>query len=162
MVNPLFDEDYNLWVMMHQTRDAVWTAREKELSKHNLSVMEAAVLFVAQVIERTADRKPTVAEISRWLFRSPNSMSELLSRMEKRGLVRKVRDLTKKSAVRILVTEKGKQFYELSTERKAVHEIISSLSEEERRQLWVALGKLRNRALKVAGIDSKPPFPQFM
>ena len=158
----LFDEDYNLWVMMQQTRDAAWTAREKELSNYGLSNMESGVLFIIQVIEQTINRRATIAEISRWLFRSPNSMSELISRMEKKGLVTKARDPSKRSAVNIAITEKGMQFYKLSTERRIVHEIMSSLSEKERRQLWIALGKIRNNALELIGISNKPPFPQFL
>ena len=134
MVEPLFDEDYNLWVMVQQTRDAVWTAREQELSKYGLTVMEAAVLFTVQVIERTVNRRASIADISRWLFRSPNSMSELISRMEEKGLLSKSRNPSKKSAVSIAITEKGKQFYQMSTERQIVHEIMSSISGEERRQ----------------------------
>jgi len=162
MVDPLFDEDYNLWVIMQQTRDAIWAARERELSKYDMSVMEAAVLFIVQVIERTVDRRATIGEVAKWLFRSPNSMSELISRMERKGLIEKARDLTKKSALRIEVPEKGKQFHELAAQRQPIHEIMSSLSVEERRQLWVSLGKLRNKALSVLDIDDKPPFPQFL
>lgn len=162
MVEPLFDEDYNLWVMVQQTRDAVWTAREQELSEYGLSIMEAAVLFVVQVVERTANRKVSIADLSRWLFRSPNSMSELISRMEKKELVNKTRNQSKKSAVSISITEKGKKYYQMSTERQIVHEIMASLTSEERQQLWIALGKIRNNALEAIGISSKPPFPQFL
>ncbi len=160
-MDPLFDEEYNLWVMLLQTRDVAWTAREKDLAKFDLSVTEAAVLNFVQLIERTVDRQATVAEISRWLFRKPNSMSELLSRMENKGLVKRVRDLPKNSAVRIELTEKGKQFYNMQIKSPFVSEIISTLSEEERQQMWTVLGKLRNKALKILGITRKPPFPNF-
>jgi DNA-binding MarR family transcriptional regulator len=160
-VDPLFDENYNLWVMLLQTRDVAWAARTKDLAKYNLAVTEAAVLNFIQIIERTVDRQATIAEISRWLFRKPNSMSELLSRMEKKGLVRRVKDLPKNSAVRIELTEKGKEVYESQIKSSFASELMSSLSEEERLQMWTNLSKLRNKALNILGIDRKPPFPSF-
>ncbi len=35
------DEDYNLWVLLHQAKDAVFKAREKELSQYGITTMEA-------------------------------------------------------------------------------------------------------------------------
>ena len=161
MVDPLFDENYNLWVMFLQTRDVAWAARTKDLAKYNLAATEAAVLNFVQLIERTVDRQATIAEISRWLFRKPNSMSELLSRMEKKGLVRRVKDLPKNSAVRIELTDKGREYYNKQIKSPFITEIISSLSEEERLQMWTILGKLRNKAFTILGINKKPPFPNF-
>ncbi len=59
------DRDYNLWVLLHQAKDAVFKARQKELSQYGISAMEAAALFIIQAI----GNKPTPAEISRWIFR---------------------------------------------------------------------------------------------
>jgi DNA-binding MarR family transcriptional regulator len=165
MTAPLFGEIYNLWVMMHQTTDAMWAAREKELkeiNKSGLSIIEFGVLFFIQVIERTNDRKATATEISRWLFRKRNSVSELASRMEKKGLVRKARDSERKSVVRITMTDRGRQLYQQAmAEGQFVSAIMSSLSEEERQQLWLMLGKLRNIAFKNLEITQKLPFLQL-
>lgn len=79
------DQDYELWVLLHQPRDAVFKAREKELSPYGISTMQAAVLFIILAIGNEA----TPTEISRWLLREPHSVSNLLSRMEKEGLVTK-------------------------------------------------------------------------
>jgi len=55
--------------------------------------MQAAVLFVVRNMKTAA----TPAEISRRLFREPHTVSELIKRMEKQGLVRKKKDLEKKT-----------------------------------------------------------------
>ena len=83
------DQDYNLWVLLHQAKDAVFKAREKELSQYGISAMEAAALFIIQAI----GDKATPAEISRWIFREHHTVTALLSRMEKKGLITKVKDL---------------------------------------------------------------------
>ena len=107
------DQDYRLWVLLHQTRDAVHIARKKELGRFEISTIQAAALFIIQAIGEQA----TPAEISRWLFRKPHSVSGLLNRMEKEGLVKKTKDLDKKNLVRVTLTEKGRQAYNHSLKR---------------------------------------------
>ena len=151
------DQDYNLWVLLQQVGHAAFKARQKELNQYGISNMQAMVLFVIQAI----GNKATPAEISRWVFREPHSVSGLLSRMEKDGLVRKVKDLGRKNLVRVALTEKGQQVYHQSTKIKSIRKVISSLSEEERRQLGSCLETLRNEAFKELGVERKPPFPQL-
>ena len=149
------DHDYNLWVLLRQTRDAIIKARARELQQYGISSIQAAVLFTIQAIGDSA----TPAEISRRLIREPHSVSELLSRMEREGLIKRVKDLPRKNQVRVLITDKGRQAYEQSTEREAIHRIMSVLSEEEHQQLRSCLEKLRDEALRQVGIRHKPPFP---
>ena len=149
------DQDYNLWVLMRQTRDAMTKARERELEKYGISSIQAAVLFTVQAIGVEA----TPAEISRRLVREPHSVSGLLSRMEKQGLIKRIKDLPKRNMVRVVMTEKGETAYDQSTKRTTMHEIIGILSENERRRLWDDLEKLRDKSMKLAGIGHELPFP---
>jgi len=152
------DEDYNLWVLLHQTTDAVLRARQKELDQFGISVIEVGVLVVTQAI----GEKATPSEISRRIFREPHTVSALLNRMEKRGLVKKTHDLDRKNLVRVSITDKGQQAYHKSTMRKSIRKIMSSLSEEERQQLRSCLEKLRNKAFKELIVEYKPPpLPKF-
>jgi DNA-binding MarR family transcriptional regulator len=152
------DEDYNLWVLLHQTTDAALRARQKELDQFGVSVIEVGVLVAIQAIGKEA----TPSEISRRIFREPHTVSALLNRMEKKGLVRKTQDLDRKNMVRVSITEKGRQAYDKSTGRKSIYKIISSLSEEERQQLRSCLEKLRNKSFKGLVVEPKPPpLPQF-
>jgi len=48
--------------------------------------------------------------------------------MARRGLVKKVKDLDRKNLVRVVMTEKGKKTYELSTKRGPIHRIMSTLN----------------------------------
>ena len=152
------DGDYNLWILLHQTTDAALRARQKELDQYSISVIEVGVLVVIQAI----GEKATPSEISRRIFREPHTVSALLNRMEKRGLVRKTQDLDRKNMVRVSITEKGRQAYDKSTRRKSISKIISSLSKEERQQLRSCLQKLRNKAFKELIVEYKPPpLPKF-
>jgi DNA-binding MarR family transcriptional regulator len=138
------DQDYDLWVLLRRTTQVVLKARNRELAAYGISASKASVLFIVQAIGHEA----TPAEISRYLLREPHSISGLLSRMERQGLVTKVKDVDKKNLVRILLTEKGRRAYYQSTKRETIHNVMSVLSEEERQVLTSCLERIRDKALK--------------
>lgn len=147
--------DYELWVLLHQACDAMTRARENELKPFAISKMWAGVLFIVKAAKVPA----TPAEISRWLFREPHTVSGLLNRMEKEGLVRKVKDLERKNLIRVVITEKGEEAYCRSRKLKAIHKILSCLPQEERDNLRAYLETLRNKALEEVGVRHRLPFP---
>ena len=137
------DHDYNLWVLLAQARDAMIRARHHELQQYNISGRQSATLSAIH----TLGEKATPTEISRLMFRTDHSVSELVGRMEKQGLVRKLRNLESKHSVRVELTDKGREAYLQSTNRESIHNIMSSLSKEQRRQLRSFLLILRQAAL---------------
>jgi len=150
------DQDFELWALLHQARDAIARARENELKQADISMIKAAVLFFV----RNLDEPATPAKISRLLFREPHTISGLLDRMESQGLVRRARDLQRRNLVRIELTEKGEEFYRKSREkRKIISRIMSALTKKERDELRSSLTKLRNRALKELGVKRRLTFP---
>jgi len=153
------DQDYKLWVLLGQASDMIFEARENELREYGITAMQAEVLFAVQAI----GDKTTPAQISRWTLRRPHSISGILDRMEKVGLIRKTKDLARKNQVRVSMTDKGRQAYNKSLKRKSIHRIMSALAEEERQQLWSRLETARNKALKEVGKDPKKvPFPKSL
>jgi MarR family transcriptional regulator, multiple antibiotic resistance protein MarR len=147
--------DYYFWILLSQTWVAISKARERELAPYDLSEIRAALLFIMQLIGHDA----TPAKISRWLFREPHSISEILDRMEKQGLVRKVKDLDRKNQVRIEITEKGQECYKTSFIPESIPKIFSVLSEDERHNFIASLIKLREAAIKCTGIQYEIPTP---
>ena len=140
-------EDYEVWIWISRTRDAMWKVREKGLESYGISVRQSGILlYVHSLYDRA-----TPAEISRRFNLEPHSVSEHLKRMETAGLVKKVRDLGRKNMVRIKLTKKGLEAYRKSIRREHMYEIISSLSGEERRLLKSCLKKLREKALTTLG-----------
>lgn len=158
-VIPLFDEkvmpldkDFGLWLLLIRTKDTIHRARHEELWQVGISSnTEAGILFLVQCL---GDRA-TPAEISRYLFRRSHGISTLISRMEKKGLVRKSKDLARKNLVRVEMTEEGRQAYKCAAKLISIHHIMSSLSEDERRQLSLLLAKLCDKASEELGIDIK-------
>ena len=149
------DPDYGLWLSFRKTHEAIHKVRKVELRPYRLSTVETAVLLTVH----EANNKVTPAEISRWIIRKPNTISDLLGRMEKKGLVRKTKDLDRENLVRVSLTKKGKGLYEKSTKIKPIREVLSSLSKEDRKQLWSYLETLRNKSLRKLRFSNNPPFP---
>jgi DNA-binding MarR family transcriptional regulator len=138
------DPDYELWWLILHVRRGMRRLRERDLFQYGLTPEKAAVLFVVQMI----GKKATPAEIARSLLREPHSISALLSRMETEGLIKKVKDLEQKNRIRISLTPKGRRANRQAAKRDSIHEIMSCLSEEERRRLRSPLEKLCRKALE--------------
>ncbi len=144
-------KDYITWVLLSQTRNALLKARDKELRQYGITAVQAAVLCWIQAIGNSA----TPAEISRCMLREPHTISRLVDRMVRKGLLSKTKDLERRNLVRVSLTEKGRQAYYHSTKVKSVHKVVSCLSEEEREQMNLCLKKLRTAQLKELGVKCK-------
>jgi DNA-binding MarR family transcriptional regulator len=143
------DNDQDLWLLLTHARYAVFRAREKELQRYGVSPEQVGLLFVVQAL----GPKATPAAISRHIIRQPHTVSALVDRMAKRGLVKKVKDLDRKNLVRVVMTEKGKKTYELSTKRGPIHRIMSSMDAEEKKNFRGTLEKILATARKEIGLD---------
>src|SRR3972149_3534581 len=82
------DPNYRLWILLHQTRDVFHKVRKKEVAKYGITATQSAVLFI--ISANGGQATPTV--ISNWFLREPHTISSVLTRMEKQGLVSKIRN----------------------------------------------------------------------
>ena len=155
MPNLIHNEDFRLWVLMRQTTEAIRKLRARELGKYGISPVHAAILYIL----KTSDEPVTPALISRWLIREPHGVSEMLDRMEKIGLVSKVKDLDRKNRVRIVITDKGEEVYQIASEMKSIRKVMSRLSYKQRGKLSLHIRLLRGKAFKELGDERKFPFP---
>ncbi len=151
----LEDRDFASWVFMARTRDAIFRNRVKELQKHNLSVRQASVLIVLEEL----DKEATPAKVSKWVFREPHSVSDFLKRMERDGLIKRIKDLARKNMIRVEITDKGREAVHNAKKIEPVHKIMAVLSNEEHRQLMAIMQKLWDKALEELKIEHRPIFP---
>jgi DNA-binding transcriptional regulator GbsR (MarR family) len=79
------------------------------------------------------------------LERSPNSMSMIVDRMVKAGLVRRTRDRKDRRAVFVTMTDKGKEAIEPAVPAgwELVHKLLSPLSYDEKHALAGTLEKIK-------------------
>jgi MarR family transcriptional regulator for hemolysin len=97
--------------------------------------------------------KATPAILSRNLFLERHSVSELITRMEEKGLVKKTRDLDRKNIVRIKITDKGRKMALKVIQLDFIRGIMSNLTEEQQEQLRTDLLVLLGAAQKEMGME---------
>ena len=138
------DSDYELWTLVLDARDIIFDIRERELAKYGITVRQVGILSIVNALGGNAK----LAEIARVSNREANSISTIVQRMEKNGLIKKKRDLQKKNVIRVSLTEKGQEILPLANNRRSLHRIFASLSEAEIVQMKLCLNKLISKALQ--------------
>ena len=141
---PYADEDYRLFYMLLRVREKLFEAREKELFQYNIRLRHSACLFA---IKELGD-KATPNEIAKIVHRRPNSVSVMLNRMEKNGLIKKTKASNGGNRVIASLTKEGEYAFKMSSKRESLHRIFSVLTKTQRKQLRDCLKILWESALK--------------
>ena len=110
-------------------------------------------------IVKAIGEEATPAEITRWLVREPHAVSMLLSQMERKGLVRKTKDLERKNMVRVTLTDKGEEALRQAQMSETISKVMSCFSPEEQDCLREYLLTLRSKALQELGIKHEMALP---
>ena len=89
-----------------------------------------------------------ITDVAQWLERSPNSVSMIVDRMVKAGLLRRVRDRKDRRVVNVFLTSKGEKAFGPATVavRKAAQQIMLSLSQKDK-HAFVSLSEMINHRL---------------
>jgi DNA-binding MarR family transcriptional regulator len=150
------DKDYTLLTQLLQVADIFVKVRERELLPHNLSATGAAILFLVEAMGKDV----TPAKISRMLLREPHSVSGILMRMEKQGLLKRTKNMERKNLIRITLTTKGENALKQAMKKEGSKHVLSKLSEEQRRQLKASLLALKEAGMKELHLNPKAlPWP---
>jgi DNA-binding MarR family transcriptional regulator len=148
------NENEILWARLFMAAKVVERAREIELSRVNISLIQAMVLYALKL----SSEPLTPSRLARMLCREPHSMSALIDRMEKQGLVAKKHDMSRKNLVRVVVTAKGEEAFRRQRSVNVVTNITSSLTKEEREALGNGVDKLRLRAIELIRQMTPTPY----
>jgi DNA-binding MarR family transcriptional regulator len=132
------------WLLLHQTHNLVVKVEDAVFAKMGISNQKHAVLMAMKYIEGPV----TPSDIAHWLDRNTNTITTLVDRMEKSGLVRRQRDLRDRRSVRLVMTRKGKETLKAATRIgwEVVQEVLEELSEDELRALSTLLETVRSKA----------------
>ena len=141
--------------LLLQTRDLLINIRKKELRQYGITFEETGMILNIHML----GDKATPVELSRWSLRKHHSVTGLLERMDKKGLIKRNRDLKKKNMIRVSLTEKGQQVYQNVRKEDSIQIMMDILSSEQKKQLTQCLNILRDASLKELGIKNKPPLP---
>ena len=139
---PLEDDVYNLWVQLHRVVDLIVRAREKELSRYGIPIRQVATLFAVHAFGEDA----TLTKLAAFLERRPHTVSSILSRMEKDGLVKKTNDQERHNVIHVALTQKGQEAYNHTTRRESINTVMGVLETTEQARLKELLDRLENKA----------------
>jgi DNA-binding MarR family transcriptional regulator len=100
----------------------------------------------------------TPTRLARMLCREAHSMSALIDRMERQGLVKKKHDLSRKNLVRVVMTPEGEQAFRRQRSVNVVANLTSTLTSEERKMLGTCVDKLRIKATELIREMTPTPY----
>jgi DNA-binding MarR family transcriptional regulator len=138
------DSSRYAWLLIGRAREFMVKAREQELVPYQISHRQA---YVADIIYNLG-HKATLTELAKHVDRGVNTLSYLMTRMERDGLIKKVREKPKSTLLKLELTRKGVLAYKNSEKRESIHKIMSVLSEKERQQLISMMQKLMDATEK--------------
>ena len=117
-----------LWLLLRRVGDALVLCQDSVFSKYGLTTEQWGVLTS---IKSRGPLRPT--DLASILERSPNSISMLVDRMVKAGLVRRTRDRKDRRVVTVSFTSKGEKVVEPAVIEgwEFIHEILSPLSYDD-------------------------------
>jgi DNA-binding MarR family transcriptional regulator len=142
-----------LWRQLYQTYTLLKQCEDRVIEEHGLTTEQFAVLGAMDYFEGPMN----ITDLARWLERSTNSVTMLVDRMVKAGLVRRVRSKSDRRVVRVTFTSKGKNAIKPATQAsfEVIRKILSQLSYEDRNALLSLLGTMKYEILKYLnpGVD---------
>jgi DNA-binding MarR family transcriptional regulator len=144
--------DAYLWGLLKHSTALISRARGLELAQHKITMEQMSILHVLLVSEGSA----TIDEIAAMIVRQHNSVSTIVNRMAKSGLITiEKRPHQKKYSVQI--TEKARSIVE-GVPRKSIEMVFTNLSLSEKEQLATCLEELISTAREVLGHNHHLPF----
>jgi MarR family transcriptional regulator, lower aerobic nicotinate degradation pathway regulator len=135
------DADLSLVDALVQMSFGVQQILNRAGAEHDLSIIQVRLLGILR------DREPTMAELARHLVLDKSSITGLVDRAERRGLVRRTADPVDGRSVRVAITAKGRELIDSSAGEieREISVLVRDLSGPERQRLAALAGKMVRR-----------------
>jgi DNA-binding MarR family transcriptional regulator len=135
-----------LWRQLYQTYTLLKQAEDRVFEEHGLTTEQYAVLVSISYIGEPA----RITDIAHWLERSTNSISMIVDRMVKAGLVRRARDKRDRRVVYVSKSTKAESLFAPATAAsfESIRKILSPIAAEDTLTLLNLLGEVKYEILK--------------
>jgi len=135
-----------LWFLMHRDVGLFRLCEDQAYGEKGLTMEQFTVLAAVKQIGPPAG----IIEIAKWIGRSPNSISMIIDRMVKAGLVKRTRDRIDRRVVNVTPTTKAEDSFRQAIPAgwEFIQTIISPLSQADRHTLARLLETIRYEAFK--------------
>ncbi len=145
------DKEYDIWILLSRVYHLIAMLRKLELSKYNILPVQSYILFIIKAL----GNETTPSKISEYVYQQRSSISDILNRMVKQGLIRKTNKSGGNKRVIVTLTAKGEKALALSKKREYLRKVMTSLTDEKKRQLESAMEILRDNAINELSITQK-------
>ena len=134
-----------LWLLLHRVRDAISLCEDSIYGEYGLTTEQFAVL--AALKSRGGSLRPT--DLALVLERSPNSVSMLVDRMVKAGLVKRTRDRRDRRVVYVTATSRAEGAVGPANLAgwEFIQKILSPLSDKDKHTLASMLETIKGKAI---------------
>jgi DNA-binding MarR family transcriptional regulator len=138
-----------LWSLLHRVRDVLMRCEDERFGHYGITSEQFGVLVTLKYIGESA--RPT--DIARWIGRSPNSVSMILDRMAKAGLVRRVRSRKDRREVTVIMTSKAESALKPAAKAglEFIQKVMSPLLDEDLSTLIQLLEIIRHGGAECLG-----------
>jgi DNA-binding MarR family transcriptional regulator len=143
--------NFILWGLFFTSQSAVGRLRTLELASIGVTPEQSGVL---QLLAGNKG-KSSIAEMADAWLRQKNSVSTLINRMSKQGLVEKIK-IPKQKDLEIEITRKGRElYYKINNTSKVFDMAFADLSREDKKRFAHYLELVLARSRKI--LDEKDP-----
>ena len=140
--------NFDLWLLIAELHHTIVLARQRELSPYNIGAQQLKVLRTIQNLGPRA----TLSNIATMVERKIDVISRQTVRLEKDGVIKRIKDKPKSRQLRIELTEKGLEMMNISNGSKYIDMKFAFLTEEERQQVSSILRRM-NDSMKEQTLD---------
>jgi DNA-binding MarR family transcriptional regulator len=125
---------------------------ERLASEHELSIVQTRLLGILR------DRKPTMRELTQLLGLDKSSVSGLVDRAQRRGLVERIPSVVDRRSVTVALTAEGRQLVDAAATRFAteVEELLAYLPASDGEALTELAGRLLLAHAAAHGVELLP------
>ena len=129
-----------LWLLLRRVGDTLVRCQDSVFSEYGVTTEQWGVLTS---IKARGPLRPT--DLAYLLERSPNSISMLVDRMVKAGLVRRTRDRKDRRVITVSLTSKAEKVVVPAAIAgwEFIHEVVSPLSDNDQRDLASMLERVK-------------------
>ena len=149
------EKGYDLWILLSRVYHLIAKLRNLELERYKILPVQSYILFII----KSLGNETTPTEISGYVYQQRSSISDILNRMVKQGLITKTNKIGGKRRVIIKLTEKGEEALKLSKNREFLQVVMSSLTDRKKQQLESSLEILRDAAINELSLTQKTIMP---
>jgi DNA-binding MarR family transcriptional regulator len=134
-----------LWFLIHRDYALLRSCEDQMYGEKGLTMEQYATLVAIKYLNDPV--RPT--DVARWIGRRTNSVSMMIDRMVKTGLVRRVRSTSDRRVVRLIITSKAENALKPATRAgwQFIQKIMSPLSDEDRHTFARLLETLRYQTM---------------